>query len=61
MLVHLGLNEADTIKSSSVLIYSNVKDVIMKLIHEVATKRQSLVLSVKQHVLSDDCLRQDVQ
>ncbi len=61
MLVHLGLNEADTIKSSSVLIYSNVKDVIMKLIHEATTKCQSIVLSVKQHALSDDCLHEDVQ
>ncbi len=61
MFVHLGLNEADTMKSSSVLIYSNVKDVIMKLIHEAATKRQSLALSVKQHALSDDCLHEDLQ
>ncbi len=61
MFVHLGLNEADTMKSSSVLIYSNVKDVIIKLIHKAATKCQSLALPVKQHVLSDDCLHEDVQ
>jgi len=59
MFVHLGLNEADTIKSSSVLIYSNVKDVIMKLINEAATKCQSFALSVKQHALSNDRLHND--